>query len=28
MNKKELLDNILGILYQAKEDKEKLEQYL
>jgi len=26
MNKKELLDNILGILYQAKEDKEKLEQ--
>jgi len=26
MNKKELLDNILAILQQAKEDKEKLEQ--
>ena len=26
MNKKELLNNILAILYQAKEDKEKLEQ--
>lgn len=26
MNKKELFDSILGILYQAKEDKRKLEQ--